>query len=315
MRVMVTGSAGLVGAVLCESLRKAGHTPVPFDVRTDPSQDIRDPLAVASAARGCDGVMHLAAVSRVAWGEADPTLCDDINVGGTEAVIDGCFRLAQRPFLIFASSREVYGNPVRFPVRETDTIAPVNTYGRSKAEGERLIGLAARRGLRTGIVRLSNVYGTVNDHPDRAVPALLWRALQGDTLEITGENMFFDFVHSDDSADGLLRAAAAIAGGRILPPLHIATGVATTLKDLATAAVRLAGNGAPILVRESRSFDVSGFQGDPGMTAAALDLGKATPLDDGLKHLAAAMRLRNRPLDPVPLPPSRAVDIRRTQAV
>lgn len=315
MRVLVTGSSGLVGAVLSDALSGAGHEPVAFDLRHDPRQDIRDVAAVRSLARSCDGVIHLAALSRVAQAEADPALCEDVNVEGTRAVIEACLSLPFPPFLIFASSREVYGNPVRFPVAESDAIAPLNTYGRSKAEGERLVAEAARQGLRTGVVRLSSVYGTVNDHPDRAVPALLWRALRGEALEITGEEGFFDFVHSDDSADALLRAALAVEAGRTLPVVHVATGVATTLGDLARTAVRIAGTGAPIVVKDSRSFDVSGFRGDPMLAAVSLGLSRPTALAEGMARLAAAMRLRDAPLAEVPLPPARRGARNRAAAV
>src|SRR5207237_7735748 len=98
--------------------------------------DIVDLAAVQRAVEGCDGIVHLAAVSRVAWGEEDPPRCHRTNVDGTVNVIDAARGSARKPWLLFASSREVYGDAGLDPVREEAPMAPVNVYGRTKAEAE-----------------------------------------------------------------------------------------------------------------------------------------------------------------------------------
>ncbi len=302
MRYLVTGSEGLVGASLSETLRQAGHEVVEFDLRKD-GRDIRDPATVSAAAKDCDGIIHLAAVSRVAWGEADPALCDEINITGTSVILDAALRAEPRPWVLFASSREVYGDPDAFPVSEEAHVAPVNTYGRSKAEGERLVHAAADQGLRSAIIRLSNVYGNRNDHPDRAVPSLLWRAVQGLDLRISGEDHFFDFVHVDDCVRGLMKVMDRLSAGIETPPLHLATGVRTTLGELARAAIAIAQSESPLTVLPSRSFDVAGFVGDPTRAAQVLGWRAAIPLDEGLRQLRVQMLAAGQPMDPVEMPP------------
>lgn len=286
MKIVVTGSAGLVGGVLCPALASAGHDVVPFDLR-DRGYDILDPVALAKAVRACDGIIHLAAVSRVAWGEADPALCMQVNVDGTEAVVKAAEAAPRKPWVILASSREIYGVLATLPARESDPVAPLNTYGRSKAGSEAAVLRANARGLRTAILRLSNVYGSVNDHPDRAVPSLLWRAMQGLELRITGGGTFFDFVHVDDCVEGFIAAVERLDRGESVEPLHFVTGIATTLSELAEVARRVAASSSPIIVDPARSFDVSGFVGDPARAAEVLGWQAHIALEAGVQRLRA----------------------------
>lgn len=217
--------------------------------------------------------------------------------------------------MVFASSREVYGDPPVLPVSEDSPVQPINVYGRSKAAGEALVTRArVAQGLRAAIVRLSSVYGTTDDHHDRAVPALLWRALQGDTLRITGADNRFDFVHVDDSVDGLLRAADLLAAGaKQLPTVHLATGTGTSLGELAHLAVDVAQSGSAIDILPPRPFDVGGFVGDPARASDLLGWTAKIDLAEGMKALAAAMKERNCPLDLAQIPDPATIAMERRQ--
>jgi len=292
MKILVTGSNGLVGRELVRRLRDDGHHVEGFDLfppANEPARDIRDVEALRGAIAGCDGVYHLAAVSRVGWGEADPDACAQVNVDAT-ALLVAEMAAAGAPWLVFASSREVYGDPDVALVQESAPIAPVNAYGRSKADAEKVVDAARAHGLRASIVRLSNVYGTVNDHPDRAVPALLWRALHGLQIELTGAATYFDFVHVDDSVEGLVRAGDRLAkGSAAVPTVHLATGVATSLETLAKAVIKLCGSPSAVRLVPARTFDVSGFCGDPTQAGHVLDWRAKVTLDEGLARLRVAM--------------------------
>lgn len=305
MRLLITGSYGLVGSALSEACARAGHEAVPFDIvrpGTSRLEDICDGAALAERMTGCDGIFHLAAISRVAWGEERPDLCLRTNVDGTQTVIDAALAQPRRPWLIFASSREVYGNPASGWVAESDPIAPVNAYGRSKAEGERIVDQARTRGLATAILRLSNVYGGRRDHPDRAVPALLADALAGEDLVITGGGNYFDFVHVDDCVAGLMKTVGLLATGEgALPPIHLATGVETSLHELAKLAIATCDSSSRIVETPARPFDVSGFCGDPARARDLLGWRAEIELRTGLARLADELH-HNGPLDPVAMP-------------
>ena len=101
MRILITGSSGLVGAELAASLRACGHEVVEYDIARARAEgaveDIRDLRTLGDRMRGCDGVFHLAAVSRVAWGERDPDRCHSVNVEGTRRVIEAALAAPARP--------------------------------------------------------------------------------------------------------------------------------------------------------------------------------------------------------------------------
>jgi len=174
MHILVTGSCGLVGRALTQALQSDGLTVRGFDPHAiDPGErgDVRDPKAVRAAIETCDGVIHLGAVSRVVWGERDPALCQTTNVEGSRNVLASAATSRRRPWVILASSREVYGQATSLPVAEDAPRRPLNVYARSKVAAEDLAHAVRRDGVRAAVVRLSNVYGSAADHPDRVVPA------------------------------------------------------------------------------------------------------------------------------------------------
>lgn len=246
---------------------------------------------VQGALAGCAGIIHLAAVSRVIWGERDPEGCRTTNIGGTRNVLDAALAAAHRPWLIFASSREVYGQPQALPATEHTPLDPINVYGHTKIAGERLVAAACDRGLRGAIVRLSNVYGTTADHHDRVVPAFVRAAVSGQPLKVEGADHTFDFTHVDDTARGIATLAELLAAGQPPPPpIHLLTGIPTTLGELAALAIELAGTRAPVNHAPPRNFDVAYFHGSPERARQLLDWSPRVPLRDGLARLVTAVR-------------------------
>lgn len=281
MRILVTGSAGLIGTALVPLLEAAGHEVARFDLRT--GGDVRDGDALARAAERCGGVVHLAAVSRVVWAERDPALAEATNVGGTRNVAS--LASSRGMWMLFASSREVYGQPASLPVGEDAPLAPLNTYARTKVEGERITSAVPVH----AVVRLSNVYGATEDHPDRVIPAFIRAALADRPLTVEGRDHQFDFVWRDDAARGLALRIARLLAGDTLPPIHFVTGIGTTLGALAERVVALAGSGT-LTDGTPRSFDVSRFCGDPRRAEALLGWRAEVALDDGLARLIADFR-------------------------
>lgn len=297
--ILITGSEGLVGTALRQSLSLRGDLPVNLDLRSPSVRDrgdVRHAHDVQTAIAGCRGVVHLAAVSRVIWGERDPELCTATNVGGTRNVLDAARASLARPWVIFASSREVYGAPIQLPATEDCPLNPVNIYGRTKVEGERLIEEARAAGLRTATVRLSNVYGSVSDHATRVVPAFARAAVCGEPLQIEGPSHTFDFTHIDDTVRGLVSLIDLLdSDGTPPPPIHFLTGQPTSLAALAETCIQLAGSGSVRCEAPSRSFDVSHFYGDFGRARDLLGWSPQVALAEGVARLIRDFRSELQP--------------------
>ena len=124
MNVLVTGSEGLIGREVCRSLAARGHNVRRFDISRSSLEDVRRSDQLSVAVNNVDGVVHLAAVSRVVWGERNPDLCVATNVVALKELLDACLNQRRRPWVVFASSREVYGSSDRLPVHEDARLQP-----------------------------------------------------------------------------------------------------------------------------------------------------------------------------------------------
>lgn len=291
-RILITGSSGLIGCALRRALRLSGYETNGLDLRgVGPEQgDVRDMHRVQQNLQGCVGVVHLAAVSRIVIAEADPGLCWSVNVEGFRTVVRAAEQASQRPWLIFASSREVYGRSANFPVSEDSALCPVNVYGRSKVEAERQLSISARGGMRAAIARFSNVYGSVDDHHTRVVPAFSKAAATGGIIRVEGEENAFDFTHLDDTVSGLLALIGRISSDDFhhLLTLQFVTGQMTSLGELARLAASMAREKVDIIEVPSRSFDVGKFCGNRQKAFDVLGWSPQVDLPVGLTRLIDA---------------------------
>lgn len=291
--ILITGSSGLIGTAVRASLECSGVSVTGFDIQAAGQEfgDVRDPLTIQHAFEGCTGIIHLAAISRVVWGEKDPDNCWATNVDGLANVLALAKSQKVKPWVIFASSREVYGQPDILPATECSPLNPVNIYGRAKVEGERLINETRIQGLRTAIVRLSNVYGSTADHHDRVVPAFARAAVLGNSLRVDGSEHTFDFTHLDDTVRGIVALAAYLDGGNDgLPPIHFLTGQPTTLWQLAAIAHEASQSVSRIVSAPPRNFDVSQFHGSPLRAKELLGWEPQITIREGISRLIADFR-------------------------
>lgn len=288
MTILVTGSSGLIGRRLCTSLKKKGVPVKEFDL-CGMDTDYGDITCIENLEKtmpGCTGIVHLAAVSRVVWGQKNPDLCWNTNVSGTDNLLKVASHQTHKPWILFSSSREVYGQASALPVSENAQLLPINIYAKSKAQGETLVLNARQHGLQTAVVRLSNVYGCTKDHADRVVPAFARAAAEGKTMRIEGSDHTFDFTHVDDVVRGLNTLIHKLqSGDRGLPVMHLLTGKPTTLKFLAEQCIRLGQPGACYHETDPRDYDVKSFYGNPLLAQNVLGWKSAITLQAGLKSL------------------------------
>lgn len=310
---MITGVCGLIGSALRRSMEESGFEVVGLDLRASGIEhgDVRDARFVADALRGCVGVIHLAAVSRVVYGERDPELCREVNLKGLQNILNAIEDMDAKPWLVFGSSREVYGNASNLPVDETFPLAPINVYGETKVKGEEMIAEAQKHmGLKSSVLRFSNVFGSVNDYPDRVVPAFIRAALTGVPLRVDGTKNTFDLTFLDDVVRGIKLAAIQLVSDTMsLETLHLVSGRPTTLKELAEIILDLTGSTSGWVLAPSRDYDVQQFYGSPNHAARVLGWAHSTPLEDGLNQLVKGFEREVKKIGKAALTASSARDV------
>jgi len=294
--ILITGSSGLIGATLSRYLADRDLPIVGVDLRSPVESqrfDVSDLDRMNILLPRVSGIIHLAAVSRVIHGERDPARCWDVNVESTRKLLDAALKSASRPWFIYASSREVYGTQTTQPVAEDAPLRPINVYARSKVAAELLVAEARQAGLATATLRFASVYGRIDDHRDRVVPAFVAAAVTGGMLRVDGKDCAFDVNHVDDVVRGIATVAEILQSGeRLLPPVHFVSGRSTGLIELAELCCRIGGRGARIVEAPSRDFDVHRFVGDPRRARELLGWQSTIDLETGLARLAAEFARR-----------------------
>ena len=286
-RILVTGSEGLIGKGICSALRNFGFDILPFDIKS--GLDICDRTSLEEFVHECDGIIHLAAVSRVVWAQHDPDLCWKTNAIASQTLIDLAMQQSTKPWILVASSREVYGQPDVLPTPDDAPRSPINIYGESKVAMEDAALSARDKGMITAIVRFANVYGTTEDHHDRVLPAFCRAAIEGKPLRVDGGNNTFDFTHISDTVSGVIAMVEKLEEGvNDLPPIHLLPGIPTTLTQAAEIACKAANSSSIIVESPSRDYDVSEFYGDPSLAQTLLNWQAKISPTQGIHSLVKA---------------------------
>ena len=297
--ILLTGSAGHIGRHLSAELRRRGHDVRGFDLRGVGIDrgDLRNSAAVAAACANVAGIIHLAAVSRVDDAERDPAACHATNVDGTATLLAGAHASVSAPWLIFVSSREVLGPvPAHRPANETSAPSPRNVYAHSKLQAEQLVHDGRQQGLRAVTFRLSNVFGSAHDRPERVMPTFVRQAILGATLHVRGPARAFDFLHVDDTVRGLADAADRMTAGIQLPhTLHLVAGISRSLGEVAQQVVAESRSCSPIVCTEPAGHEVGSFYGSGRLATEVLNWTPQITLEHGLARLVALLRPANQP--------------------
>lgn len=298
--ILITGAAGLIGTATRTVLDQAGvrvrsldKLPRDLDGRAiDIVADIVEDDGWEGEFSDVSGVVHLAALSRVIDAEKDPVSCTRTNLYGTRRVIDAADAANGCGWLIFGSSREVYGQATCFPVAEDHPLKPMNHYGCVKVEGEHMVEQeCSTRGMRQAILRFSNVYGHPGDHPTRVVNAFIRHAIRREPLQVHGGSQVFDFTYIGDVARAIVATVRRLgADSSSPPPVHVVTGRPIALRYLVDVVRKSTGVEVGIEVTAARNYDVDKFWGDPTRLREQLGITCEIGLEEGILRTVKAFR-------------------------
>jgi Nucleoside-diphosphate-sugar epimerases len=178
-RILVTGADGFIGSYLTEELIRLGcrvrafvlynsfnswgwldHAPQ--DIRDSLevfAGDVRDPHGVKEAMRGCDVVMHLAALVAIPYSYYSPDTYVDTNIKGTLNILQAARQLEVEK-VVCTSTSEVYGTARYVPINEEHPLQGQSPYSATKIGADQ-IALAFYRSfaLPVALIRPFNTYG------------------------------------------------------------------------------------------------------------------------------------------------------------
>jgi UDP-glucose 4-epimerase len=310
MKVLVTGGAGFIGSHVADALIADGHQVSVVDAllggggNRAPSaatfyrEDIRSAaLAEVFRRERPEVVIHHAAQANLRVSLEDPVRDAEVNVLGTLRVLDLAARTGTKQVIFASTGGALYGEPQALPVDEDQPILPTSPYGFHKYLGEQYLGYYRRvHGMATAVMRYANVYGPRQDPSTEAgVISIFGSALlAGRQPVIFGDGtQTRDFVYVGDVADANLR----VLGRSLEQPVHIATGVETTVNDLFTRMRTLTGatvdakHGPPVPGEVYRIFL------SPRRAAALLGWRPKVGLEEGLRRTVEWLRRERSAVD------------------
>ncbi len=299
MRFLITGGAGFLGAALANHLVEKGHhVRVLDDLSTgDPSRldsrvlfsrgDVRNVPVLWTHLQDVECVFHLAARVAVSESILYPQEYNDVNVGGTVALL-AAMRDVGVPRVVLASSATVYGEQPEQPVHEEMRPNPGSAYAVSKIAAEHyLFTLGKLYGVQAAALRIFNAYGPGQRIPPAhapVVPLFLKRALGGGSLVIhSSGQQSRDFVYIDDVVRGM--AAAGLTDAAVGQIINIGSGKETTLKQLVREVADATGRELSVVNNETQNGGVSRLVADLTRTRQVLDFQPRVSLSEGLKLL------------------------------
>jgi UDP-glucose 4-epimerase len=302
MRILVTGGAGFIGSHLANRLLQLGHFVRVLDDLSsgDPAAlnpgihvtrgDVRDIPKLWSLLQGVDVVYHLAARASVPASVLYPREYNDVNVGGTVALLEACRDVSSVRRVILASSATVYGDQSDQPVNELMLPRPAVPYAVSKLAAEYyLFNIGQLSGFETVALRIFNAYGPGQHIPPThapVIPQMVQQVLGRGSVVINGDgNQTRDFVYIEDVVQALVSAAqASSVDGQII---NVGSGEETSINELAAQIAAIVAVKPHILYNRDAAGGIARLVADLGKARQLLKLRPATRLEAGLRNLLA----------------------------
>ena len=226
--MLVTGSDGYIGAVLCPMLEAAGHDVRGLDAGwfrgCDFSQSPASPETTWGDVRdvgtevmsGVDAVVHLAALSNDPLGNVDSDLTYDINERASIRLAEMARSVGVRRF-VFASSCSLYGAGGDELLDEDAAFNPVTPYGESKVRAEHALSQLADDGFSPTYMRNATAFGSSPRlRMDLLINDIVARAVCERRIVLTSDGSpWRPFVHVEDIAAAVLTVLAVDDVGRV----------------------------------------------------------------------------------------------------
>lgn len=224
--VLVTGADGFIGSHLTEALVRKGYKVRAFvhynsfnswgwldhcalDVKGQFevfAGDIRDPHGVKEATKGCELVLHLAALIAIPYSYHSPDTYVDTNIKGTLNVLQAARELGVKR-VIHTSTSEVYGTARFVPITEAHPLQGQSPYSATKIAADQLAySFYAAFGLPVVIARPFNTYGP-RQSARAVIPTIITQIANGKRqIKLGAVSPTRDFNYVQDTVNGFISA-------------------------------------------------------------------------------------------------------------
>jgi UDP-glucose 4-epimerase len=328
-RILVVGGAGFVGSNLVRALLRdePGEVLVVDNLLSSELENlpehpairfveasINDDDVLASLPRDLDYVFHLSTYHGNQSSMADPLADHEHNTLTTLKLYEALKDHDRIRRVVYASAGCTVAEKTFDGAEATQEDAPVSLWLDSPYQISKIIGeyysnyYFSRHGLPVVKARFQNVYGpgevlgagrwrgTVNTVWRNVTPTFIYKALNHEALPVeNGGIASRDFIYVGDMARGLIACALRGEPGGVY---NLASGVETTIRELAELINELTENPTPIALTPARDWDHSGQRyGDPSKTKRELGFEATTPLRAGLEQTIAWTRANRERID------------------
>ncbi|MFM8901546.1 MAG: NAD-dependent 4,6-dehydratase LegB [Burkholderiales bacterium] len=270
MKILVTGADGFIGSHLVEALVAQGHdvrafvlynsfnswgwldhAPASVKKQLDVfAGDIRDPNGVRVATKGCDVVLHLAALIAIPYSYHSPDTYVDTNVKGTLNVLQAARDLGVSR-VIHTSTSEVYGTARFVPITEEHPLQGQSPYSASKIGADQLaFSYYASFGLPVVIARPFNTYGP-RQSARAVIPTIVTQIASGQKqIRLGAVSPTRDFNFVKDTVAGFISAMNSQAGlGEVV---NFGSNFEISIGDTARLIAQVMGKEIEIVTDEAR---------------------------------------------------------------
>ena len=259
--ILVTGADGFIGSHVVEELLARGAPVRAFVMYNSFNSwgwldrlpaarrgefevvagDVRDGDCVRQAARGCGGVLHLAALIAIPFSYVAHEAYVDTNVKGTLNVLAAARDLGLER-VVHTSTSEVYGTAQMVPIAETHPLNAQSPYAASKIGADQIaLSFHAAFGVPVTIVRPFNTYGP-RQSARAVIPTVIGQIAAGaNEIKLGALHPTRDFSFVRDTARGLIGAALAPAKQVVGETFNLGSGFEISVGDTAKLIAELMG--------------------------------------------------------------------------
>lgn len=304
MRVLITGVGGFIGSNLAGEHLKRGDHVIGIDNFSTGSRSNLTKLRNLELIEGSssDSISKVLDDVNIAYHFASPASPKkymalamntmEVNTGGTLSLLQYCAKSGAR--LVFASTSEIYGDPLVSPQSEdywgnVNPIGPRSVYDEAKRFGETLVAHFQRdEGVNAGIIRIFNTYGPNMDPYDgRVVSTFIRQALNGDPLTIFGDGtQTRSFCYVDDLVRGIITMGKSSSTG----PINLGNPKENTLLELAEIVTKVVGGSGDVVYQDLPEDDPKRRNPDISRARNILGWEPTVNLEEGIAKTADWMR-------------------------